>query len=474
MFKYLLSVIFILFVSVFTFYAIEQYAGKTYIYIFFTIVSTLLVYVGFRKNAIFFDTFIGIFLWLGFWLKATYAIVFLNSVFAEGLRAMIITGKVFDEALVVTTLAFTALIFASYIRERFFFTYFNQGSQENTTSSLFIFYTNHRKKILFAYIILFLFIGFTNFYFGIYQRGELAKTILPFGLNGVYKWLLLFGISSFSVLILKYEFDLKKKTVYLVPLLTLIEAFITNVSLLSRGMVLNTSAMGYGMLSHLKNRKIRINIKFLSILIISFIILFLLSVKVINNLRYNRQQNVNNSAVHQIISKDIITTPMSLIVKRWVGMEGMLAVSNNEVKGWSLFQRAMSEKAGEYTTSFYDENIISSPYKNSDMSNHHYMSLSGFIAFFYYSNSIIFLLLVTFTLSLFAASLEYMAYRMSGENLIFAALIAQVIAYRYTHFGYAPAQSYLLFGSIILNIFIIYGADKILFFWYKLKQNVKQ
>ena len=38
-----------------------------------------------------------------------------------------------------------------------------------------------------------------------------------------------------------------------------------------------------------------------------------------------------------------------------------------------------------------------------------------------------------------------------------------VIAYRFASFGYVPAQSYLLFGTIFLNILIIYIMEKILY-----------
>ena len=44
--------------------------------------------------------------------------------------------------------------------------------------------------------------------------------------------------------------------------------------------------------------------------------------------------------------------------------------------------------------------------------------------------------------------------------------MGQVIAYRYAHFGYVPAQSYLLFGSLFLNILIIYLFNKLLFVIY--------
>ena len=64
-------------------------------------------------------------------------------------------------------------------------------------------------------------------------------------------------------------------------------------------------------------------------------------------------------------------------------------------------------------------------------------------------------------MGLLGFGLEYLTYMLAGKNVILCSLIAQVIAYRYAHFGYAPKNSYLLFGSIILNIAIIYLARKI-------------
>ncbi|MCW9067497.1 MAG: hypothetical protein OQJ82_03550, partial [Sulfurimonas sp.] len=279
--------------------------------------------------------------------------------------------------------------------------------------------------------------------------------------NGIYKWLLLFGLSSFAALILKYEFSLQRKVTYFVPVLTLIEACITNISLLSRGMILNTSALGFGMIKNIKINRIKTNKKFFLIIVITFVVLFLGSVVLVNNLR-NNTNTITSININQSTNGIKI-----LFLDRWVGIEGMLAVSMSSRRGWSLLQEAANEKYDEHKTSFYDLNLINSPYLNTDMSKHHHISLPGFIAFFYYSGSIIFLFAVLLSLGLLASLIELASYRLSANNIIFAALIAQVIAYRYTHFGYVPAQSYLLFGSIFLNIFIIYGANKVLSLWYK-------
>jgi hypothetical protein len=62
---------------------ILAYPGQGSIYILFSIVSNTLLYFGFRKNAFFFDTFIAIFFWLGFWLKLTIRVIFMKGVFYE-------------------------------------------------------------------------------------------------------------------------------------------------------------------------------------------------------------------------------------------------------------------------------------------------------------------------------------------------------------------------------------------------------
>lgn len=462
----IIGIVFIILIGILSCFTITKYAGSSYLYILFTISSTLLLYVGFRKNAIFFDTFIGVFLWLGFWLKSTVRIAFFDSKFSEGLAGMTISSENFDKTLLISSLAFFTLIFASYIREKFIFNYPQEEKSEQ--SGLFLFYKNFRIIIILLYILLFIFIALSNFYLGIYQRGEITQTVLPYGLNNIYKWLLLFGLSSFAALIVKYEFQLQKKVTYFVPILILIESFITNASLLSRGMILNSSALGLGILKNIKINKFNFNIKYLVVLISTFIFLFISSVIVVNSLRIYKTNNQKN--IKTFRKADLNTSlhrTKILFLDRWVGMEGMLAVSSSTNQGWTLFQEALKEKYDENKTSFYDLNLINSPYKNTDMKKHHYISLPGYIAFFYYSGSVFFLCGVLFLLSLIGSFIEFLAYKFGGKNIIFSALIAQVIAYRLTHFGYVPTQSYLLFGTILLNILIFYSANKILTYIYR-------
>lgn len=437
--------------------ALPKYPGNASIYILFTIVSSALLYVGFSKNAIFFDAFIGAFFWLGFWLKLTFRVAFSDGIFYEPVGNFNGTGAAFDHALLVVVCGFAGLLLMTLIRRKWFFSYPDQVKQIHH-QGLFSLYKNHRTIILSVFVLLFVFIAVSNAVLVIYQRGSITQTFLPFGLNGVYKWLLLFGLASFSALVLRFEFEIKKETSLFVMFLGLLESFTTNVSLLSRGMILNAGALMYGVLISLRQYQIKSKISFFIATFLMFCTLFVSSVLFVNYLRSTIYLDNSDTTTSESLSQTrAMTTP--LFIDRWVGMEGVMAVSSYPSLSWNLFKTALKEQYNENDTSFYDNNLIDSAYENTDKSKHHFISLPGIIAFFYYPGSLLFLFFSMFVLGGFAALIEYSTYKLGGMNVILCALFAQVVAFRFASFGYVPAQSYLLLGSLFLNLFIIYFAE---------------
>ncbi len=437
--------------------ALSKYPGQASVYVLFTVVSNALLYVGFSKNAIFFDAFIGVFFWLGFWLKLTLRVAFSNGLFNEAVGHFDGSGAAFDRALLVATCGLFALLLVSLIRRQFFFNY-PKKIEELGVEGLLDTYKKHRKTVLASFVLLFTFVAISNAMLGIYQKGSITQTTLPFGLNGIYKWLLLFGLASFSALILRFEFEINKKTSLLVMFLGLFESFITNISLLSRGMILNAGALLYGVMVSLKLNSIKSNLRFFIVAFLVFATLFISSVFLVNYLRSTLylDSEIDLHEAHKM------TTP--LFIDRWVGIEGVMAVSSYPDLNWNLWKTALKEPYNENETSFYDNNFIESSYVNTDKTKHHFISLPGIIAFFFYPGSFWFLFASMFALGGFAAMIEFSTYRLGGKNVILCALLAQVIAYRFASFGYVPAQSYLLLGAIFLNLFIIYFAEKLIRF----------
>lgn len=446
----------------------QEYNGSTLVYLLFSATSFTLVFMGFRKNAIFFDTFIAVLLLLGFWLKFSVRIVFFDGIFHNAVGHFDYTPEAFDKTLLISSCAFLALILASFLREKFIFNYASE-TQKSTLFGLNQFYQNNRAICLVMFVALVVFVAITNIYFGFYQRGSVTKTILPYGLNGIYKWLLFFGLASFSALILWFEYYEGKRNSYLVSVIVLFETFVSNVSLLSRGMLLNASSLGYGLLRTKGASQIKSSLKFVTLNFLVFAFLFLSSVLVVNYLRIEKFSGENNSRTVSTISKVMhaSNTTKILFLDRWVGIEGLMAISSYPNLGWDIWKKAWSEKFTEKTTSFYDRNIIKTPYVNVDKTKNHFISLPGVIAFCFYPASYIFLFTALLLIGLFSAFLELIVYKLGGKNKILCALLSQVVAYRFAHFGYVPAQSYLLFGSILLNISLIYLGNQILQFIYQ-------
>ncbi len=473
-----------------SFFALINYPGNAVVYIVFTIALNALLILGFTKDKIFFDTFIGIFFWLGYWLKLSVRVAFMGGEFQEPVGNFNGTGAAFDHALIVTTCGVAALLIAGLVRRRYFFSYADAAVRARHEST-FAFYKRYRKPVLVLFFALFAAVGITNVIFGIYQRGSIPRTFLPFGLNGVYTWLLLFGMASVSAVILDCEFRIKNNP-YLVSVMSLLECFVSNVSMLSRGMVLNGGSLMIGLADNAKKRFVRLSLSYKLVIPVIFAVLFIASVFVVNHVRValfftypygNASVDVHpeKATVSPGEAAGLLRPPLGppvrgpslygkitnaikgvkvLFIDRWVGIEGAMAVSSYPHLGWDLWKRAWKEKFSNYGTSMFDREILKYKYLDVHMSRYHFINIPGIVAFFYYPGSFLFLFISMFLLGLLAAGIEFIIYKLSGANLILCSLLSQVVAYRYAHFGYVPAQSYLLFGSLLLNVLIIYFFDK--------------
>lgn len=436
--------------------ALARYPGHALVYLLFTLAANALLYFGFRRDAIFFDAFVGVFFWLGFWLKLSVRVAFFAGRFHEPLGHFDGSGAAFDRALLAASCGFIGLLAARALRARFF-TY-PASLAQHPAEGLFAFYARYRTAVLGVFVGVVIAVAASNLYLGVYQRGMVPRTALPFGLSGVYSWLLLFGLASFSAVIVHLEFRLRRQTSYTAVAVGLLETFLSSVSLLSRGMLLNAGALGYGALRTLKPEGIRTTVRFWATSLAAFALLFACSVLLVNALR----SYLVDPSQDALIQAGRMTR--LLILDRWVGMEPVMAVSSHPGQGWDLWREAWRE-APARKLSFYDSTFIASPYVNMDPAKHNFISLPGIVAFLFYPGSFSFLLVAMFVAGAAAAAVEISVFHLGGRNLILCALLAQVVASRYVHFGYAPRQTYLLFGALYLNLFLLYFADKALAYW---------
>ncbi|MEI7612321.1 MAG: hypothetical protein WCK63_05395 [Betaproteobacteria bacterium] len=441
-----------------------NYKGSLLVYATFTLLTNVLLFNGWKSKAIYFDTFVGVFLWLGFWLKFSLRVVFSEGVFREPVGAFDGSAAAFDHALLVASCGIAGLVVASFVRERFF-VYPNEP-HSCAHSGLFLFYRIFRKYFVAVFLVVVFLVATSNAWLAIYQRGMVAQTVLPFGLNGVFKWLLQFGLASVAALIVRFEIEINRNLSLMAVFPAILEGLFSNVSLLSRGMILNLSALAIGSLRMIRAMKLSPNRLSMFVAATVFVGLFSVSVASVNILRAQMFDKSEPATVASAVaSVSHISQP--LFVDRWVGIEGAMAVSASDKLGWELWQRAWRERYDESEFSLYDRSFVSAHYASSDInqSRNHFVNLPGLIAFLYYPGSFAFLFLAMVFAGLVGAVLEIATFRFCGRNWILCSLFAQVIAFRYASFGYVPGQSYLLFGTLVLNGFLIFAVDFLLRKW---------
>jgi len=457
-------------IAIVTIAAGRNYAGSMWIYLMFSLLVNLLLANGFRQRALYFDTFIGIFLWLGFWLKLTAKLLLHEAGFQDAL-SFDRTPAAYDHALIVSCVGFAGFMVATSLRKRFFA--YPGTPSTCKTSDLFQVYSRYRKYAIGAFLMLVVGVAVTNAWLGVYQRGMIARTMLPLGLGGIYSWLLQFGLTSIATLIVRFEMEIRQDLSLPAIAAALIEPFLSNVSLLSRGMVVSVAALACGVWRHTMALKFRMPFSRLLAIGVAFLILFAASVVTVNALRartYASLGDLNSLNLGDLNSLKVLkehaesvqhmTTP--LFIERWVGIEGVVAVSSSNKLGWDLWSRAWKERIQYGVRSIYDNEFIDTPYtENRSGEGLHFVSLPGAIAFLFYPGSLLFLFAATMSCGIVGATLEVGAYRYGGGNWIFCALVGEVVAYRFAHFGYVPAQSYLLFGAVAFNIALFFFAEKL-------------
>lgn len=472
--------------------AAVRYPGQIHVYGVFTVLAAALLHNGFSQRALFFDTFMGLLLWLGFWLKVSVRVAFAQGVFSEPVGRFDGTGHAFDQVLWVASCGFSAVLIAGAIRQRWF-SYPSEGSPCGP-EGLYRFYCRHRRLVLILFLLGVLGVAVTNAWWGVYQRGMVPQTVLPYGLGGIYKWLLQFGWVSGVALIVRFEMERSRGlngTAVMVPLL---EGFLSNASLLSRGMILNAAAVTLGAYRLLRASAWTVGRRQVVVAGLWFMLLFGVSVVSVNYLRtwsvvsahvaaqaqaepaIGRAPDVASTARTEPVSEDRLKRVvqhavggmlMPLFVDRWVGVEGVMAVVSSGQTGWDIWRRAWDERFQLGVLSLYDQTFIESPYKDSPMghSQHHFVSLPGIVAFLYYPGSLPFLFGSLLLCCLAGAGLERVAYVLCGRNLVLCSVFAQVLAFRLASFGYVPAQTYLMVGALFGNIVLIFLTNRVVVWW---------
>lgn len=486
----IIKLIIIIFAIIFTFLAFDKHQGNSFYYIAFSFLTNSLLIYSLNNKRLFFETFFAVLIWLGFWFKYTMSLMFRDgNLYDSGTPLNIVN---IDKALIPSMVAIFAIFLGYIIRQKFFSFKINEQEQLSFFEKL---YLNNKKLIMFLFILSFSIVAYFNFHFNIYQKGFIYPHNISSIVVNFIKWMLLFGLTSFSCFFVYTEILRFKRFSLFIILIAFTEVFISYSSMLSRLLILAHAAIAYSYCKYLdiiKNKLV-----FFLFLFSLISTMFLANNYFSNDYRINYTINVSSYEQYKdnyiekkkkleklLESKNYtkeelsefevkskpskLNTSLSLIINRWVGLESMLAVVSTDKLSFDLLLESFKEKKIIDSDTFYETTFYLN-YDNDLVTPHHGKNvmfgekrvlkgntLPGIITFLFYSGSYYFLFISLMIIILIFSWLEITCLKISNNNMIFAAFISYTTAFRLFNFGYAPSDSHLYLISIAVSIFLMF------------------
>ena len=382
---------------------------------------------------------------MGFFIKFHYLLLF-DKNYYESLGVIVNNNIQIYSVLQTSIFAFSAFLVSCFLCRK----YLSVIRDRSKFKTLLFFkncrylFSKHWPRIYAFYFILALVFVYLNFNFNIYSKGNISS--FPPAISFIFKYFLVVGLPLIFLSILHFDIIRKKKISLFLIFYTVVESFFISLSLLSRNLVLNLSVFFLGYFtafSKFKSRR-KTNIKLFTVLTI-----FILSVTILFSLLLVEKKRVHSFGLADYnISKSI----KPLLVDRWIGLDSLAAVEIYPNKNFKLLNLALRE-VDTKTLSFYDRYFIDSPYKHIDNAHHHFITLPGFIAFFYYPGSHLFLIIAVSLVTFFGFFMERLALESSFGNYMLSAFFANLVAYRFVSFGYAPINTVIYFIVLLLTLY---------------------
>ena len=160
-----------------------------------------------------------------------------------------------------------------------------------------------------------------------------------------------------------------------------------------------------------------------------------------------------NEFVYQV-TDGFLTRILYLSVDRWIGLEGLMAVQSYPEKNMSLLGNALNEKPEAGQTDVYQK-VSNSIYLKSDSTKFRFASLPGAVAFLYYSNSLLIVMLGMIFFSLAVLVVELFISTVTA-NPIICSLYGALMASNLTQFGVFPLHSLKYYFVLLCGIGLVW------------------
>lgn len=437
-----------------------QYPGSVSLYVLLSFVSLTMLLSGMAKGHGYGYLFVVIFLWLGFWFKLSASYLLLGYFpVEEAIGGFDYTADSWDLVLWLAIAGHVGVLLARALYECL-------GSKVKDLSPSSwapSWYPAYRRWLWTVLLLAVIGIPVLNVFLGIQLIGLTPRTILPWPLNALIAWLLNIGLALSVAVLLEWELA-QRKDVSFSMYAVLLEGVLSMVSIISRATFLFHVLPQLYALSKIKQARPAFTKGKVLILAVMFVVFFVGSLFLVSKLRdyhyhaAGRDEALEDTRLPPSFRFHLI---QQLVINRWVGVEGVMAVSSYKEKSLPLLWTMLQEKRELDKVSAYQK-ISNSGYQ-STKSKYQFASLPGATAFFFYSGSFVAVILGLAALTFIVLLAERLIPLITRNSLI-CSLFGATAANTLAQFGLTPRQDLPYFAMIFLFALFIYAiqAEK----WY--------
>ena len=261
--------------------SLMKYQGSAFAFTLFSFSFLILLFLGFYKNKSYAFMYLAVFLWLGFWTKLV-AHLLLDYEYIEPIGVFSGSTGEWDQVLWVSTIACLGVIIGRFLYAILNFKVADDNQNNNVYPE---WYPTIRIKVWALFIVIVILATVSNTVLGINQIGLSPRTILPWPLNALISWIVSIGGVMGLATLIWWDISLKKG-VYPALFAITIEAFISSISLFSRGVFIFHSIPQF--IALYKNKLLdNFSKKRLAIVGCCVLIFFVLSLAIVSVLRAN-------------------------------------------------------------------------------------------------------------------------------------------------------------------------------------------
>jgi hypothetical protein len=317
-------------------YAFTRYPGSGLVFVLFNVCFAVLVALMVPQPRLYVYTFLAAFLALGFWLKVVFHAIWAPG-FVEPVGDFAGTPAQWDGALIASSFGAMGLIAARlghlwHVRKR------PAATQNGAPAAAPQWFIRWRAPIWILTVLIVIGVNAVNLQFAFFQIGVKPKLILPLRIHVLLGWLVNIGLALWVASLVWWDYKQRRalgRTLF-VPLG---ESLLAAVSSFSR-MNFLLHALPYALVIWERRKELSgfPQRRWLGILGAG-VLLFVVSVVAVFWLREVRYYK---PAERNVLGTMATQLPL-LVVHRWIGLEGVLAVGAAGNRGTALFLAALTE-----------------------------------------------------------------------------------------------------------------------------------